>query len=1775
MTRKLSTNFNVAPYYDDYDELKNFLRIVFNPAKPVQSRELTQLQTILNNQLSRIGNHVFQDGSVVIPGNFSVDTELEYIKLQDETITISEWDGETITNAGGSKFYVTKSATKVSASEPSVLIGYYISGSNVFDGDDVLTNTTADTVTVASTSFSGSSSVATVTSGIFYTSGFFVRCDQQTIILDKFTNTPSYRIGLTVKESIVKNGDDSTLLDVAQGSPNATAPGADRFKIELTLAKKNIDTGSTITNNSSEDFYEFVRMVSGVKTDQKIHPQYSYLGEQLARRTFDTNGNFTVRNFAVDVDTHPTDTAKLRLTLDPGKAYVHGYEIETIYPKFLDVDRARDFKSISSENISTYLGNYVYVTFPPSAIGGTTNLIPSFTTQSKVTLRSDVGDIGTARIRQLRQSGSDYILNLFDIKLTGDIKDFTEVVEFETTNANVIFNVAAKSKVSGSTSLTDTNKKSLILPVSKSSIKTTPSTPERYTEFVYSKYTTAVGNALKEITVSLESGVETFTASDATLNQTESQARFILLDRDTGVQYTVMSSVISGESTNAVITVNDDINEKNISVFSIVQLKNPTTRTKTKKTDGSKTIDTDLADAKITGKWVSLTRSDIIAIKSIKMSDTTDVTSSYEFDNGQRDTHYDHGRIRLKPGATVPNEDTSLTVLYDYFSHSSANGGFFDVDSYVSIDYDDIPEYEDSDGKLHNLSNVIDFRPVIDDSGNIADNRTPLGDAGQFLEVDYDYYVPRIDKVILTKEKEFKVIKGIPAEFPVSPPDDKNAMTLYVLTVPPYTFTPNELSVKPVKNKRYTMADISLLDRRLQELESTREQTQLKTTAKNILIRNDSGTEVLKNGILVDDFTGHSVGDINNADYSCSIDFETGELRPAFESNNHSFTFDSDTSVNAKKTGPLLTSNYTSKLFLDQPLANKTTKINPHNMVSWFGDLTISPNSDTWFSRSLDPKVTINSRGENDAWESTALAAVQNIGKGFGTQWNDWQSIWSGVDLDKSDDETNPNAILLSKSELLGRRETENSLVDSSSKLNSITRFLPDRIDGSVRGGKLDISVVPFMRANTVHVIGRNLKPNTQLYGFFDDVDVTTNIALSTKIVLSSPTGTFNDKLDEWETLTSGDTTGKLLLKSVDSAGDTVLYVSPILNEFQVTNIIEGANGSGTIATITTPANLKTDEYGQVTGILTIPETSVSKIRSGQRLLRLTDSPTNDLSTTKTLSENPYLSQGVISDPETFIISTRLPKTKRNSISDDSSINRDIFSREINTLSRDLKWKDPLAQSFVVDRSKYRNGLMLESLDLYFKTKDTDLPVAIEIRPNFNGFPSTSLIVPFSEVSVLPSDVVINAGPDATKTTNFVFQAPVYLTPGEYSIIIKTNSTKYELFSGEFGFPVLDSDGTVDTNNTKITKQPNIGTLFLSQNAGLWEANTNESLMFKLNSCKFTTGETDLYFDIAALSSGTEEFSIFKLTSSTLDNFFDTTNSSFSYRAKLKGPDSSIDVGWTNVIENKNIEELRTLELSTSVDFKLKVSSSTNDENISPVFDMERLSIITTRNIVNNLELSDSDIVIVDGGTGYTDGVHSNIGIDNGSNTSAASASVTVSSNAITAISVDSNTKMNENLSLNTSTIPLLEQGSDDGVVSINHEELASGGIATAKYISRRVKLESSRFSTDLRAYLDLYKPTGTDVFVYYKIHNSSSDLSFDENPWSLMNQITASYTLSSHNNDYKEFIFGTDATGAKPTGFENFDTFSIKIVFVTANTFTVPKARNLKVFALDSVVQT
>ena len=82
------TNLNINPYYDDFDSEKNYQKVLYKPGFPVQARELTTSQSILQNQLESFGTNIFKDGSVVVPGSIAYDNNYYAVKLKSSNFGI-------------------------------------------------------------------------------------------------------------------------------------------------------------------------------------------------------------------------------------------------------------------------------------------------------------------------------------------------------------------------------------------------------------------------------------------------------------------------------------------------------------------------------------------------------------------------------------------------------------------------------------------------------------------------------------------------------------------------------------------------------------------------------------------------------------------------------------------------------------------------------------------------------------------------------------------------------------------------------------------------------------------------------------------------------------------------------------------------------------------------------------------------------------------------------------------------------------------------------------------------------------------------------------------------------------------------------------------------------------------------------------------------------------------------------------------------------------------------------------------------------------------------------------------------------------------------------------------------------------------------------------------------------------------------------------------------------------------------------------------------------
>lgn len=459
-TVSLQTNLNVDPYYDDFDETKNFHRILFRPGFGVQARELTQLQTILQNQIDRFGEHVFRDGSVVSGCEFKYNSPINYVKIRDNNsgntavVNALAFIGKQVTGSSSgisaNVFFATSGSEANDPNLKTLFLQYTTASANgtekVFRSGEILTTSGGLTCNVATATQSadpvGFGSVFDVGEGVIFAKDHFIRVNPQKKVVSRYSANATARIGFTVTESIVTSATDSTLTDPARGSFNFAAPGANRLKLEPTLKIQ------PTSNTSTSDFIELTQVEDGRLTSYNTKPQYAEIRDYLAERTFDESGNYTVRGLAVRLREHLKvndnggvftaaeggNTSTLSVDVESGKAYVKGFDIEKLKTTHVQIDKGIDFVDLEDVVVTNQYGNYVLVNEVSGSwdvnLHGTVNILSvPFNSVSNssysTTGQGGRAQIGTARVRSItRESGNagspqaQFRLYLYDIQMS-------------------------------------------------------------------------------------------------------------------------------------------------------------------------------------------------------------------------------------------------------------------------------------------------------------------------------------------------------------------------------------------------------------------------------------------------------------------------------------------------------------------------------------------------------------------------------------------------------------------------------------------------------------------------------------------------------------------------------------------------------------------------------------------------------------------------------------------------------------------------------------------------------------------------------------------------------------------------------------------------------------------------------------------------------------------------------------------------------------------------------------------------------------------------------------------------------------------------------------------------------------------------------------------------------------------------------------------------------------------------------------------------------------
>jgi hypothetical protein len=272
-------------------------------------------------------------------------------------------------------------------------------------------------------------------------------------------------------------------------------------------------------------------------------------------------------------------------------------------------------------------------------------------------------------------------------------------------------------------------------------------------------------------------------------------------------------------------------------------------------------------------------------------------------------------------------------------------------------------------------------------------------------------------------------------------------------------------------------------------------------------------------------------------------------------------------------------------------------------------------------------------------------------------------------------------------------------------------------------------------------------------------------------------------------------------------------------------------------------------------------------------------------------------------------------------------------------------WKDPIAQTIKIDALNYPNGLFVSSIDLFFKSKsETNIPVAVEIRPTVNGYPHSDDVIKGSHVSMNSGNVNLPPDdPNIPVATNFDFGGPVYLPPGDHAIVVMSDDAKYHCFIAKIGGKTL-------TTEERIVKQPHLGSLFKSQNAATWTASQKEDLMFTLYKCEFVTDTTyESTLDSGALD-GATDFDSIRLISNLERDFGDKTDIQYGISSKTK--ETNVLGGFRDVNPNTSTEFNHRQSMEDFGDSRIKIALKTTDPDISPIVNMDGLGVILQENLI-------------------------------------------------------------------------------------------------------------------------------------------------------------------------------------------------------------------------------
>ena len=983
---------------------------------------------------------------------------------------------------------------------------------------------------------------------------------------------------------------------------------------------------------------------------------------------------------------------------------------------------------------------------------------------------------------------------------------------------------------------------------------------------------------------------------------------------------------------------------------------------------------------------INFKQSSVNGVSSSVSTGSKNITSNFRFFNGQKGGFYDYSRIIRRAGVAVPSK--KLRVYFASATYKTTDeGDITTVNSYRGFDYGkDISTINSI-----RVSDIVDVRPRVTDyvvsegarspfefngrdfvdgqNGNLQSSSHIIA-SDESITVGYDYYLPRADRIFIDKEGNIGILGGTPDDKPRLPDALSNTMNIANVYLPAYLYKTSDAKVKFVEHKRYQMTDIARLEQRIKNLEYYTSLNQIETQTLNLFVEDANGLNRFKSGVFVDNFTSLEPQD-TSIGVRNSVDTRKGILRPSHyttalnlelgttvisgigttSNSNEDPSFASVVGQNIRKTGRVVTLDYTDENWLEQPFATRVENVTPYLVQFWQGQVQLTPDVDVWIDVTQlevnDVMMEGSFQGVVEALNAEITTAADGSRSGVSpVVWNSWETVGVNVDISLSNDQSTSSTSssnTSSSSQTNGPATTNVTVTENSTTTtttNSIsattstglnqqrtgTQFtVNERIDTESLGNRVvSREIINFMRSRNISILGTSFKPFTRVYSFFDDTDI--NGFVTPKLIeIEMIHGTFtvgelvrgrmnnggvelanaasvpridfrvastNHKYGPYNAPTdrydSNPYNRDVSIASVYSESSTLLNVDLFSLQSQDFPQYDGFIGQGMILTgvssgaqaRVTNVRLLTDRVGTIQASFSVPDSSNSAnpvFETGRSTLRLTSSSTNSQveGTVSTAGEGTFYSQGDVDFTQETTLSLRnatvssadssqtrtltdqatsneITITDTNTVTTtDVSVNTSVdlppppppVVNNITIIQQQPAQTDPLAQTFFISES---TGVYVTKVDVFFNTKDDNIPVLCELRETRLGTPSQK-VLPFSRVSIDPS--FVNVSEDGTVPTTITFESPVYLNANkEYALVLLSHSTEYRVFISRLGEADITTLGQ-EAGQVLVTEQPLLGSLFKSQNASVWTPSQYEDLKFTMYIANFKNQGSVSFFN--------------------------------------------------------------------------------------------------------------------------------------------------------------------------------------------------------------------------------------------------------------------------------------------------------------------------------------